>query len=119
MIGYIADWLQSIQDKHNVNPYIFGIIFLICAGPWWYSLYKIVDNIKKKQIRLVVKWLIIIGFLTIAPFLYVAIFGRNLPISFWFIIAAIVVMSFINLAKKIRQDSQKIVKEEGNAKNQD
>ena len=103
MIEYIGNWLQSIQYKYNVNPYIFGAIYIASAVPWWYGLYRTIDCLRKKQMGITVRWLVIVGFLTIAPFLYVAVFGRNLPVSFWIIIAAIVVISFINLAKKLQQ----------------
>ncbi len=100
---YVLNWIEKVKEQYKVNPYIFGLIYLLCAPFFWYSLYKIVANIKARKTDKVIKWGIIIGIATIAPFSYVAIFGRNLPITFWIAIFLIILFSFISLLRNIRK----------------
>lgn len=100
---YILDWIEKVKEQYNVNPYVFGAIYLVCAPFFWLSLYKIVANIKNRQTDKVIKWCITIGIVIIAPFSYVALFGRNLPTTFWVAVFLVISFSVVSLLRNIRQ----------------
>jgi len=102
IISYILKWSNTISEKYSVNPLIFGVIYTVSVFPFWFSLYKIVECIKKHNVKNIVKWLIINGIAILSPFIYVAIFGRNLPNWFWIIILGIIILSVISLIKNIK-----------------
>ncbi len=107
MLVFIKEWLTNIQRNHGVNPLIFGGLYLVCALPFWVSIYKIIAAIKNRNSRQAISYGIILSIAVVTPYLYVAIFGRNLPLWFWFLIVTIVSYSAWSVLKKIRR-SQKV-----------
>jgi len=99
----INNWAENIRKTYNVSPYIFGLLYLCCAPFFWFSLYKIVNSIRKGQIDKIVTWGMVLGVAILLPFSYVAIFGKNLPGWFWIIVVALVLYSVISLLRNIRK----------------
>lgn len=103
----IAEWFGDIYNKYNVNPTIFGIIYILSAIPCWVSIFKIVVAIKAKNRRKIVIWTIILAILLYAPYAYVYLFGKNYPfwfhIVFWGIIVVITLQIIYKIRKKIKK----------------
>lgn len=95
MFEYLQNWLGHIENNYGVNPVIFAIIY--CAGviPFWLSVYKIIQAIRRRDHKKLVSFSIVLGIVIIAPFTYVAVFGHNLPVWFW-IVAAVVIVYTVN-----------------------
>ncbi|OGS22082.1 MAG: hypothetical protein A2252_02680 [Elusimicrobia bacterium RIFOXYA2_FULL_39_19] len=102
MIEFINTWIANIQKSYCINPYIFAVIYVVTIPPFWYSFYKMVECIKKGKKEKLLIWVFLMGFTIVAPFLYVAVFGRNLPVWFWFVITALLVVAVISAVNKIR-----------------
>lgn len=102
MIDYINNWLAQVKNNYGVNPLIFGAIY--CAGvvPFWFSIYKIVDGLRKKTHKQIKLFAIILGVVMIAPFTYVAVWGHNLPFWFWIIAAVLIAYSAFSVLRKIK-----------------
>jgi len=98
----INNWAENIRQTYNVNPYIFGLLYVGCAPFFWFSLYKIVNSIRKGQVEKIVIWAVVLDVATLLPFIYVAIFGKNLPVWFWIIALALVLYSVISLLRNTR-----------------
>jgi len=96
MFSYLQNWLANIKATHGVNPEIFAIIYFAGVIPFWLSIYKIIAGIKKGSTAQVRTFGLILGVIILAPFTYVAVFGRNLP--FWFWIVAFMVISYSTLS---------------------
>ncbi|MEW6039907.1 MAG: hypothetical protein AB1633_00100 [Elusimicrobiota bacterium] len=99
----IGMWLSNIEKSYSVNPYIFGIIYLITVPPFWFSVYKVVDSLKKKSMEKVLLWSMSLALCILAPFIYVAIFGRNLPGWFWGVIIAVICLSAVSVLREIKK----------------
>lgn len=99
----ITEWAENIRQTYNVSPYIFGLLYVGCAPFFWFSLYKIVNSIRKGQMDKIVSWAIVLGVAVLLPFCYVAIFGRNLPGWFWIIASVLVLYSIVSLLRNIRK----------------
>jgi hypothetical protein len=99
----IGLWLESIKANYSVNPYVFGVIYAASVFPFWFSLYKIIESLGKKAMDKVLAWGLVLAIATLAPFLYVALFGRNLPVWFWGALAAVIIFSVVSVIGKIKK----------------
>src|SRR4030043_2276215 len=109
MFTFIRDWLTTIQQNHGVNPLIFGGLYILCAIPFWFSIYKIIAGIKNKRPRQVMIFGLILAIAIVTPYGYVAIFGHNLPVWFWMLIAVIIVYSTWSILRKIKKGKNQSV----------
>ena len=103
MFEYISKWLTDIQQNYGVNPIIFGIIYGVCVVPFWLSIYKIIAGIKKNNMAQVSTFGVILGITIIAPFVYVALFGRNLPFWFWIVAVLVIGYSVYSVLHRIKK----------------
>jgi hypothetical protein len=102
LIGQINAITQAANDTYGVNPAIFLTIYLICVPIFYYSLFKIISSLTQKAMNIAMAWILVFLAATIAPFLYVMIFGRNIPWWVYIVIAAILVQGIYSLTQKIR-----------------
>ncbi len=103
MIEFVQSWLAGIQRDYGVNPVIFGSIYLICALPFWISIYKIIAGLKNRHRGQVTTFTLILGCTILAPFVYVAFFGRNLPVWFWAVAVAVISYSVYSVLRRIKK----------------
>ncbi|UCC12899.1 MAG: hypothetical protein JSW02_05080 [candidate division WOR-3 bacterium] len=103
MIEFVQSWLADIQSNYGVNPVIFGIIYVVCVLPFWISIYKIIAGLKNRRRGQVTTFTLILGFTILAPFVYVAFFGRNLPAWFWVVAAVVISYSVYSVLRRIRK----------------
>lgn len=97
----LAAWLAGVRKTYNVNPLIFGGLYLAGVMPFWFSIYKIIAGLKNKNFRQVRIFGLILGNAIILPFLYVVIFGRNLPYWFWIVCGAIILFSLYSVRRRL------------------
>ncbi len=102
MFEYLQNWLIKVESDYSVNPEIFAIIYFAGVIPFWLSLYKIIAGIKRKKTAQVRTFSIILGVTILAPFSYVAIFGRNVPFWFWIVAVMVIAYSTYSVLKRIR-----------------
>lgn len=102
MLQHINAWLANIHRDYGVNPVIFGVIYCVCVVPFWLSIYKIIAGIKNRRPGQVSTFAIILGVTIIAPFVYVAFFGRNLPFWFWIVAVLVVGYSAYSVLRRIK-----------------
>lgn len=103
LISAINNWMRGVELSYSVNPVIFGVIYLISVIPFWFSLYKIIESLRKKAMKKALMWGFILAVATLAPFVYVALFGKNLPAWFWVVLAAVIVFSVVSVVGKIKK----------------
>jgi hypothetical protein len=97
-------WLAGIRKTYGVNPLIFGGLYLAGVFPFWFSIYKILAGLKNKDFRQVRVFGLILGIAIILPFLYVAVFGRNLPFWFWIVCGVIIIPSVHSVLRRLRKN---------------
>ena len=107
MFSYLQNCLNQIRINHGVNPEIFAVIYFAGVIPFWLSLYKIIAGLKKKNIAQVRSFGIILGIIIIAPFTYVALFGRNLPFWFWIVAFTVIGYSAYSVIRRINSARSK------------
>lgn len=93
-------WFLSLGEKYNVNPYIFGGIYVGAIPFFFVSLYWTIKNIKKKQS--IVLPVLLTGFFFISAYLYLIIAGKNIPVWVYILIGLLVAYGVYSTVKKIK-----------------
>ncbi|MCQ8184430.1 hypothetical protein [Parvularcula maris] len=97
----LGEWFFSLSENYSVNPWIFGILYIggipvfLGVAAWMAKRAR-----QKKPVLLQAGLLI---FLAILPYLYVAIFGENLPVWVYAAIAAMIGFGVWSTVKKVRK----------------
>ena len=107
MFEYIISQINNIskaaQDNYGVNPVVFLIIYLGCTPFFYYSLFQTIRAVKKKQGNKIMLWSAIFLCVTIAPFIYVLLFGKNIPWWVYGIIIILISQAILSLIMKLRK----------------
>ncbi len=98
------EWFLSLGEKYNVNPYIFGGIYLGAIPFFFISLYWTVKNIEKKKSIIIP--VLLTGFFFISAYLYLIIAGRNIPVWVYVFIGLMVVYGIYSTIKKIKEKTK-------------
>jgi hypothetical protein len=79
VLGGIRGLMQAARTTYGVEPVVFLVLY-IASGPFfYYSLFRMVRALARKLRNEMMIWSTIFLSSTVAPFLYVLFFGRNLP----------------------------------------
>lgn len=89
MLESINDWLLSLGAQYNVNPYVFGAIYV---GAIPFFLASIAWLVKRARAgRSTVLPTMLAGFFFVSAYIYLAIFGQDIPLWVWIFLAVLVV----------------------------
>jgi hypothetical protein len=105
IISKIEELMQTARDRYGVNPVIFLIIYLVCVPFFYYSLFRTFRALAKKLGKEVMLWSTIFLCSTVAPFIYVLFFGRNMPWWVYGIIAALIGQGILSFVMKLRRNT--------------
>ena len=106
MVEYLLSQLQSLmrtaRETYGVDPIIFLVIYLGCAPFWYYSLFRTLKAATQRRTKELLPWSMVFLVTSVAPFVYVMLFGRNLPVWVYAVIAALVFQAVYSLVRKLR-----------------
>jgi hypothetical protein len=105
IISKIEELMQTARDNYGVNPVIFLIIYLVCAPLFYYSLFRTFRALAKKLRKEAMLWSAIFLCSTVAPFIYVLFFGRNIPWWVYGIIAILIGQGILSFVMKLRRNT--------------
>jgi ABC-type Co2+ transport system permease subunit len=94
--------MKQAIDHYGVNPAIFLVIYLMSVPVFYYSLFRVMRALAKKRGKEVLVWSTVFLCATVAPFIYVLFFGRNLPWWVYGIIALLIGQGIFSLIRKLR-----------------
>jgi ABC-type Co2+ transport system permease subunit len=103
VIVKIEALMQAARDNYGVNPVVFLVIYLVSAPFFYYSLFRLIRALAKRLGRQVMLWSAVFLCANVAPFLYVLLFGRNLPWWVYGIIALLIGQGVFSLVWKLRR----------------
>jgi hypothetical protein len=95
------EWFMGLGDKYNVNPYIFGGIYLGAIPFFFLSLGWAIKNIKRKKSFALP--LFLTGLCFISAYLYLLIVGRNIPVWVYVFIAVMILYGIYSTISKIKK----------------
>ncbi len=88
MLESINEWILALGTQYNVNPYIFAAIYV---GAIPFFLASIAWLVKRARAgRSTVLPTMLAGFFFVSAYLYLAIFGQDIPLWVWIFLAALV-----------------------------
>ena len=93
------EWFLSLGGKYNVNPYIFGSIYIGAIPLFFLCLRWAIKNIKHK--KSFVLPLLLTGFCFISAYLYLIIVGKNIPVWVYIFIGVMIVYGIYSSVKTI------------------
>ncbi|MEN7536337.1 hypothetical protein [Aurantiacibacter flavus] len=89
MLGSFNDWFLGLGAQYGVNPYIFGAIYV---GAIPFFLASIGWLVKRARAgRSTVAPTMLAGFFFVSAYLYLAIFGEDIPLWVWMFLAALII----------------------------
>ena len=107
MLAAVISWIEGLartaREEYGVNPVIFLAIYLACVPVFYYSLFRMLRALAKRLGKQVMLWSAIFLGTNVAPFLYVLLFGRNLPWWVYGVIALLVGQGVLSLVLKLRR----------------
>ena len=86
-----------------MNPFVFVAIVAVCFPFFYFSLFKLVRSVAKRTFQQTGLWGSVFLLAAIGPYIYVLIFGRNLPWWVYLIIGALVIQGVVTLLKRLRK----------------
>jgi hypothetical protein len=105
ILSKIEELMQTARDNYGVNPVVFLVIYLVCVPLFYYSLFRTFRALAKKLGKEVMLWSAIFLCSTVAPFIYVLFFGRNIPWWVYGIIAILIGQGILSFAMKLRRNT--------------
>jgi len=102
--NWFENWFANLGSKHNVNPAIFGGIyvgaipfFTLCVG--W-----IISNLRRR--KSIVVPVLAASFFFISAYLYLLIVGRNIPVWVYAMMGAMIGFGLYSTLRKVRAKSR-------------
>ena len=102
VLSKIETIMQTARDNYGVDPVIFLVIYLGSAPVFYYSLFRMIRAFAKRLGKEVMLWSAIFLCSNVASFLYVLLFGRNLPWWVYGVIALLIGQGVFSLVWKLR-----------------
>lgn len=98
----LSTWFFGLSENYAVNPWIFGILY-IGGIPLFFGVAAWLTKRLREKKGIAVQALVLL-YLAIQPYLYVAVFGENLPSWVYAVIVALVALgvwqTFSSVQKK-------------------
>ena len=101
VLGEIRELMRAARANYGVDPVVFLVIYLGSAPFFYYSIFRMVRALAKRLGREVAVWSAVFLASTVAPFLYVLFFGRNLPWWVYLVIALLIGQGVYSLVRRL------------------
>ena len=103
MLDAINDWVLTLGAQYNVNAYVFAAIYV---GAIPFFLVSIAWLVKRARAgRSTVAPTMLAGFFFVSAYIYLAIFGQNIPLWVWIFLAVLIIYGAWS---QVRQTRKKI-----------
>lgn len=88
MLESINEWILALGGQYNVNPYIFAGIYVGAIPFFLASIAWLVKRARAGRSTLLPTMLA--GFFFVSAYLYLAIFGQDIPLWVWIFLAVLI-----------------------------
>jgi|WetSurMetagenome_2_1015567.scaffolds.fasta_scaffold222436_1 hypothetical protein len=102
VITWVKGLIEASRASYGVDPIIFFIISTVASPLFYYSIYRLVRAVVKKNVRDLMLWGPLFGIAFIAPYVYVLFFGHNLPWWVYVVIGLLVAQGAYSVVRKIQ-----------------
>jgi hypothetical protein len=101
VLGTIREMMRAARESYGVDPVAFIVIYLASAPFFYYSIFRMVRALARRQQQAILVWSMVFLASTVAPFLYVLFFGRNLPWWVYVVIALLIGQGVYSLIRQL------------------
>jgi hypothetical protein len=105
VIAQIQAIMQAARDDYGVDPSVFLAIYLVSVPIFYYSLFRMIRALARRLGKEIMLWSTVFLCANVAPFLYVLVFGRNLPWWVYGIIFILIGQGIFSVIKKMRGEN--------------
>jgi ABC-type Co2+ transport system permease subunit len=99
-IEFIHEWLLGLSENYNVNPYIFGGIYVGAIPFFTLSVAWIIRN--KKREKSITLPVISTGFFLSSAYIYLMVAGENVPYWVYILIIGLLGYGIYSTFNKIK-----------------
>jgi hypothetical protein len=103
ILGGIRDLMETARTTYGVDPVVFIVIYVASAPFFYFSIYRMVRALARRRQAELVPWSMVFLAATVAPFLYVLLFGRNLPWWVYVLVALLIGQGVYSLVRRLRK----------------
>lgn len=101
MLEAANDWILALGADYNVNPYIFAAIYVGAIPFFFASIAWLVRRARAG--RSTVAPTMLAGFFFVSAYIYLAIFGQDIPLWVWIFLVALIVYGAISTIRDTRR----------------
>ncbi len=101
MLEAINDWILAQGAQYGVNPYIFVAIYVGAIPCFLASIAWLVKRARAG--RSTVAPTMVAGFFFVSAYLYLAIFGQDIPVWVWIFLAALIAYGAFSTIRDTRR----------------
>lgn len=102
VLAWVQELMRVARQVYGVDPVIFLGLYLGCAPVWYFSLFRTLRALAARRVQQVMIWSSVFMLATVLPFLYVLLFGHNIPWWVYVLILLLVVQGLYGLVRKVR-----------------
>lgn len=102
VLAWIQELMRVARQVYGVDPVIFLALYLGCGPVWYFSLFRTLRALAARRMQQVMIWSSVFMIATVLPFLYVLLFGHNIPWWVYVLILLLVVQGLYGLVRKAR-----------------
>ena len=106
VVSKVGEWVKAAREIYSVDPVVFVVLLLAMAPFFYYSIFRLVRALAKKNTREIPLWSTVFLAATAIPYLYVLIFGRNFPWWLYIVLGLLLAQGVYSLVKKLRKPAQ-------------
>lgn len=108
VLDFITQKAEFIRAEHAVNPYVFLLLLVICAPFFYFSAYRLLRSLAARKPDLILRWSSVFLAATAVPYLYVLVFGRNMPWWVYLVTVLLLAQGVFSLVRKLRRPAPNI-----------
>ena len=102
VVGGILNLMEQARTKYGVDPIVFLVIYLGSVPFFYYSIFRMARAVVRRRQNEIITWSTVFLAATVAPFLYVLLFGRNYPWWVYVVVALLIGQGVFSLVRRLR-----------------
>lgn len=100
----LNEWLMSLSENYNVNPYVFAGIYVGAIPFFTLSVAWLIKN--KRKDKSIVLPILSTGFFLSSAYIYLMIAGENVPIWVYILIISLLGYGIYSTFKKVNNKKE-------------
>lgn len=105
LLARMHDWFFGLGANYGVDPIIFGAIYVGAIPFFLLSIGWLVARLRAG--RSIVVPVLYAGFCFVSAYLYLAIFGHDIPVWVWAALGLLIAYGAISTVRDVRKKSRK------------